>query len=190
MDKFSKLKNKEEVKEKKDKVLYSDEHIKLVSYEDWSILKSRDCVMCIPYLIETNEIVLRQEYIPTFKYVDGQEYHITIVAGGIELGETPDVALLRELEEEAGIVLKEDFKLEMSKPLFLTKGSTCKMHPYIIPLTEGDYKEIVAKGDGTKAESLSRAFKIDAKRIDQINCSDLPTQYLLMLIKDYLRATY
>ena len=64
------------------------------------------------------------------------------------------------------------------------------MHPYIVPLTERDYKEVVAKGDGTKAESLSKAFRLDVKRIDHINCSDLPTQYMLMLVKDYLRATY
>lgn len=190
MDKFSKLKDKNVIKEKKDKVLYSDDHINIISYEDWSLLKNKDCVMCIPYLIETNEIVLRHEYIPTFKYVDGQEYHITLVAGSIEIGETSDISITRELEEEAGIVLNDEFKLESLKPLFLTKGSTSKMYPYIIALTERDYKEVVAKGDGTKAESLSKSFKIDAKRIDQIYCSDLPTQYMLMLVKEYLRSTY
>lgn len=190
MDKFSSLKSKDKFKEKKENVLYKDEHIKLIRYEDWSILDNKDCVMCIPYLIETNEIILRHEYIPTYKFSEGQEYHITLVAGGIETGETPDVSILRELEEEAGIVLREDFKLEMSKPFYLTKGSTCRMHPYIIPLSERDFHEVVAKGDGTKAESLSKAFRLDAKKIDQVNCSDLPTQYMLMLMKEYLKVTY
>lgn len=190
MDRFSSLKPKDKFKEKKQNILYKDDHIKLVKYEDWSILDNRDCVMCIPYIIETNEIVLRHEYIPTYKFSDGQEYHITVVAGGIETGETPEVSVLRELEEEAGIVLREDYNLEVSKPFYLTKGSTCKMFPYIIPLTEKDYHEVVAKGDGSKAESLSKSFRLDVKKIDQVNCSDLPTQYMLMLVKEYLRVTY
>ena len=103
MDRFSSLKPKDKFKEKKQNILYKDDHIKLVKYEDWSILDNRDCVMCIPYIIETNEIVLRHEYIPTYKFSDGQEYHITVVAGGIENGETPEVSVLRELEEELGL---------------------------------------------------------------------------------------
>lgn len=188
MDKFSKLKKVE--RKKKESVLYKDDHIKLVSFEDWSIIDGKDCVMCIPYLIETNEIILRHEYIPTYKFKDSQEYHITVVAGSVEDNESKDVAILRELEEEAGIVLNENYVLEMGKPFFLTKGTTSKMYTYIIPLRENDYKEVVAKGDGSKAESLSKSFKLDAKRIDNINCSDLPTQYMLMLMRDYLRVTY
>ena len=95
MEKFSKLKPKDEFDDSKEKVLYKDEHFQIIQFEDWSILKERDTVVCIPYLIETNQIVLRYEYIPTFKYVDGQEYHVTLVCGGIEQGETPDKALLR-----------------------------------------------------------------------------------------------
>ena len=58
MEKFSKLKPKNEF-EDKDKVLYQDNHFQVVQFEDWSILKERDCVVCIPFLIETNQIVLR-----------------------------------------------------------------------------------------------------------------------------------
>ena len=186
MEKFSKLKPKNEFTEPDDEILYQDDKIKVVNYEDWSLIKEKDCVVCIPYLIDTNQIVLRYEYIPTFKYVDGQEYHVTLVGGGIEVGESPEMAIVRELEEEAGIVLREDFKLEEMKPLFMTKGTANKYYPYILTLTERDYHEVIAKGDGSKAEDISRSVKVDVKYIKSLNPSDLITDYMLMKIKEYL----
>jgi 8-oxo-dGTP pyrophosphatase MutT (NUDIX family) len=187
VEKFSKLKTKDEFVEDKEKVLYKDEHFNVVQFEDWSILKERDCVVCIPFLVETNQIILRYEYIPTFKYVDGQEYHVTVVCGGIENGETPEKAIRRELEEEAGIVLREDFQLEEMKPLFVNKAVANKYYPYLIPLTERDYEEVVAKGDGSKIEEMSKSVKVDVRYLNSLNPSDLITDYMLMKIKDYLK---
>ena len=186
MKRFSSLKPKNDFDDGKDKVLYSDNNFKIIQFEDWSVIKDRDIVVCIPYLIDTNQIVLRYEYIPTFKYVDGQEYHVTLVGGGIEVGESPEKAIVRELEEEAGIVLREDFKLEEMKPLFMTKGTANKYYPYILTLTERDYHEVIAKGDGSKAEDISKSVKVDVKYIKSLNPSDLITDYMLMKIKEYL----
>ena len=187
MEKFSKLKPKDEFDDSKEKVLYKDEHFQIVQFEDWSILKERDAVVCIPYLIETNQIVLRYEYIPTFKYASGQEYHLTIVAGTIEKGEDPKTCLLRELEEEAGIVLREDYVIEDEmKPLYSSKSTTNKIYPFILPLNERDYHEIIAKGDGSKAESLSKSVKVDIKQIGNLNTSDIITEYMLLKLKEYL----
>lgn len=187
MKRFSSLKTKGQFDDSKEKVLYKDGHFQIVQFEDWSILKERDSVVCIPYLIETNQIVLRYEYIPTFKFIDGQEYHVTLVSGGIENGETPEKAILRELEEEAGIVLREDYQLEAMRPLFISKSSANKYYPYLIPLNERDYHEIVAKGDGSKEEAMSKSVKVDIKFIDSLNPSDLITDYMLMKMKEYLR---
>ena len=189
MDKFSKIKPKNEFDEPKDKVLYDNENFKVIEFENWSIIKERDLVVCIPYLIETNQMVLRYEYIPTFKYVDGQEYHVTLVCGGIEIGETPEKAMLRELEEEAGIVLREDFVIEEElRPLFISKGSSNKYYPYILPLNERDYHEIVAKGDGTEAERKSKSVKVDVKFIGSMKTSDLITDYMLLKLKEYMNT--
>jgi 8-oxo-dGTP pyrophosphatase MutT (NUDIX family) len=187
LEKFSKLRPKNDFNEPDDEIKYEDGKLKIVKYEDWSIIKERDVVVCIPYLIESNQMVLRYEYIPTFKYIDGQEFHATLVCGGIETGETPKMALLRELEEEAGIVLREDFTIEEElKPLFISKGHTNKYYPFILPLNERDYHEVIAKGDGSEEESKSKSVKVDVKYINSVNCSDLITDYMLMKLKEYL----
>ena len=186
MDKFSKLRPKTET-EKKDKELFSKGPLKIIEFEDWSIIKTKDCILCIPILIETNQVILRHEYIPTFKSVDGQEYHATIVAGGIEPGEDPKTALLRELEEEAGIVLREDFQIEEEyKPLYISKGHTNRYHPFILPLNERDYHEVIPKGDGSEEEKISKSVKVDIKFINSVNSSDLITDYMLMKLREYL----
>ena len=157
MQRFSKLKPREEKDlTDKDDIKYSDDYVKVVNYEDWSIVKEKDAVICIPYLIETNQIVIRNEYIPSFKYADGQEYHISLVGGSIENGESPEESLLRELQEEAGIVLRDNFKIEFEKPLFKSKGHAEKYYPCILTLTENDYHEIMATTDGTRAEKMSQ----------------------------------
>jgi hypothetical protein len=186
MDKFSKLKPKDDFSQKKEDLVFDSDHFKIVQFEDWQILKDRDCVVCIPYLVETNQFILRYEYIPTFKYVDGQDYHVTVVGGGIEVGESPDVAMLRELEEEAGLVLRDDYKLEPIKPLFMSKSHSNKYHPYIIPLNERDYHEIIPQGDGSKIEKISKSVKIDIKYLNNLNPSDLITEYLLLKLREYL----
>lgn len=186
MEKFSKLKDKNEIKPDKDEVLFDGGHLSVISYEDWTIVKESDFVVCIIYLIEENQFILRNEYIPTFKMVDGQEYHITVLSGTMKEGETPEKTLLREIEEEAGIVIRPDFKIEFMKPLFISKAHASKYHPAIITLTERDYHEILPPTDGTRSEKLSRSVKIDTKFVKSINSSDLITEYMINQFQNYL----
>jgi 8-oxo-dGTP pyrophosphatase MutT (NUDIX family) len=185
MEKFTKIK-KQISKKDEDKVLYQDDHISIINYDDWSVVKQKDGVICIPYLIETNQIVIRQEYIPSYKYADGQDFHLALVGGGIEQGETKEAALLRELQEEAGIVLRDNFNIEFMKPLFIGKHSSCKYYPCILTLTENDYHEVVVKGDGSRVENMAHVAKVDIKYINSLNASDLVTEYMLEIFKRYI----
>lgn len=184
MEKFSKMKVDKSPQE--DKIVYKDDHLSIINFDDWNILKEKDGVICIPYLIESNQIVIRQEYIPSYKYADGQENHLALVGGGIEAGETPEVALLRELQEEAGIVLRQDFRIEFDKPLYIGKHSCGKFYSLILPLNESDYHEIVIKGDGSRFEDMATTAKINVKYLNSLNTSDVITEYMLEKLKRYL----
>lgn len=190
MQQFSRLKPTSEVKEPKDEILFQNNYLSVIKYEDWNIIKEGDFVVCIIYLIEENQFILRNEYIPTFKYVDGQDYHLTVLSGAVKKGESFDKALLREIEEEAGIVINPEFKIEFMKPLFISKGHASKYYPSIIQLTEKDYHEVMAKGDGSKAEKVSKSVKLDIKYINSVNTSDLITDYMMEKFKDYTNSKY
>jgi 8-oxo-dGTP pyrophosphatase MutT (NUDIX family) len=186
MQRFSKIKPQEEQNFQKEDIVYNDKFLKIVKYEDWSVLTGKDAVICIPVLVEENKFVIRQEYIPSFKMAEGQEIHLSCVGGPIEMGESPEVALLRELEEEAGIVLRNNFKFEFDKPLFLGKFTSMKIHPCIIPLNESDYHEVMIKGDGSREEKLSHTPKIDIKYLNSLQTSDVVTELMLIKLKEYL----
>lgn len=186
MEKFSKIKPRDEFKEKDDKILYENDYVKLIEFEDWAIMKEKDFVVCIAYLIETNQFILRHEYVPSYKYVDNNDYYLTILSGGIEQGESPDDAIKRELEEEAGIVINDNYNLEKPNVFFISKSSCNKYYTYIIELNENDYHEVIPKGDGSDIEKKSKSVKIDAKYINSLKPSDIITSYMLLKLKEYL----
>jgi 8-oxo-dGTP pyrophosphatase MutT (NUDIX family) len=186
MNKFSKIQKGIKEKEPKHNVLYNNNYLKIIEYEDWSILQEKNVCVGIIYFIEQNKFLLRYEYIPTFKYVEGTEYYLTILSGGIEEGETPKDAFLREIEEEAGIIIDGNYSLEELKPLFINKGHTNKYFPFILTLTDNSFSENIPKGDGSIAEEKSKCVVLDVNKLDYIETSDLITDYMLLKFKEYL----
>ena len=184
MEKFSSIRPKEKIQ--KEEVLYKGEGFRVLQFEEWPIIDKKDFVICIPYLIEEGKFILREEYIPSYKYKDGQQIHLACVGGGIEKDETPEEALIRELQEEAGIVLRSDIKIEFEKPLFISKESTQKFYPCILPLTQRDFDEMTIYGDGSLLEKMSNTAKVDRRYINSMVSSDVLTEFMLMKLKNFL----
>ncbi len=182
MKRFSLLKP-EETSKKENNSLYKDSDIEIIKFENKGIITGQDRIFVLPYFIEQNKIIIRQEYIPAYKYVDKEELHLSLVGGGIENGETPEAALLRELQEEAGIVLRANYPIEIGKPLFTSKTSSCKYYLAILNLTENDYHEVQV--DKTKEHKLDSAVKIDAKYINNLNASDLMMELMIEKFKRF-----
>lgn len=188
MEKFSKMKPDEDsVNKKKNNTVFDNGYIELIEYEDWTFARESDMIVCIPYFIESNTFLIRNEYIPSFKYDSNREQFITILSGTIDAGETPIMTLHRELAEEAGIILSDNYnQLEEFEPLYLSKGNISKYHPFILPLHERDYQEVIPTTDGSVAEKLSKSAKIDVRYIDNIKSNDLITNYMILKLKEYL----
>lgn len=190
MEKFSKKKKKVE-KKSKDEILYEDNYMKVLKGRDeWSFVAENDNVCCIPILTEYNQILVRREIIPPYKYNDGKDYHLTAISGTVEEGETPEETVRRELVEEAGIMLKDNYVIEIYDSLYKNKGNTSKYHLVIIPLMEYEYSEVAASGDGSKLEKESSTVKVNIKNIKQLIPSDIVTRMLLNDVMDFLNISH
>lgn len=187
MEKFSKIQSKPRVKEEiKDEISFQNDYLKVVTKDNWSWVEEADNVCCIPVFIEDNSMFIRQEVIPPFTSRDSQEFYLTVISGTIEEGEKPEETMRRELIEEAGLVLNQNYKIKIIDTLYKNKGTTSKIYYAIIPLSKGDYYEVAAKGDGSKEEKASRTVKVDLKFINSLQVSDLISKLLLLEVKNFM----
>lgn len=185
MKKFT-SKTKKSKKKTQIKTLFKNDFMSIIKKDNWSFIKEPDNCVCIPILMETNEIILRLEDIPSYRYKDNRDYHLTCISGTIEEQEHPNETMVRELEEEAGIRLDPDYKIEMSESLFKNKSTSSVFNIYILPIYERDYTEVKAKGDGSECEENSKSVKVNIKNIDRLFPSDVITRLLLQKVKKFM----
>lgn len=183
MNKFSSV-SKEKLGIEKDDFLY-DGYLKIKSKDGWEYVDEKDCAVCIVHLIEFNEILLRMEEVPPFRDKHPhQEKFLTLISGTIENGETPTETMIRELEEEAGIVLNTLYSsMESLGDYFWNKGNSSKCHLFYVPLRINDYKKVAIKGDGSEFEKKSKNVRVDVKNIQALKSSDIVTALMLEKIK-------
>jgi 8-oxo-dGTP pyrophosphatase MutT (NUDIX family) len=184
MDKFSKLGKKKTKKE--NNVLFDAESMKIVKSGGWNFIEEPDNVCVLPIIIENNEILLRMEVIPSYQSKDGQDYHLTCISGTIEEGEKPEECLIREMEEEAGLILRDSVVIEFFDVLYKSKSGSSRFHLCILPLNYYQFEETIAKGDGSKTEELSKTVRVNIKNIKNLFPSDIVTKLLLEEGKKYL----
>lgn len=187
MEKFSKWEKEEDTQQyDDDKILFENDVLKIREIDGWTAVEESDGVVCIPYFIEENKFIIRQENVPTYKWVNGKDYHLTVLSGTIEEGEKPEETLRRELVEEAGIQLNESYKIELEEPLFVSKGNTNRFYYCILPLAKGEYTEVSATTDGTKQEMQSKSIKVSGSNVKNLKSSDIVTELMLMKLKEYM----
>lgn len=188
MDKFTNLKKISDKEKKKElsSILFENEYVKVKDYEGWTIIEESDCVVCIPILMDSNQSILREEYIPTFKKRTGNEMYITVLSGTIEKGESPEETLKRELKEEAGIILRDNLNITFENRLFMTKGNMSYYHLCLLPLYLNDFTETYASGDGSKAEKMSRTVKVNNYNLDNLIINDTITELMIMKLKNFI----
>lgn len=188
MDKFTNFtKVKEEQGKKAYDVLWHNDYMQVINVEGWSAVSEKDMVVIIPFLQEYNQIIMRLEHVPPYKLKKPDvDKFLTVVSESIEPGETPAEAVRRGLKEELGYGLREDFEIEISKPLFVSKGNTNSYYCCILSLMEHDYTEFTPTTDGSDAEAMASNIKIDTKYINTLVTQDVITAYMLELLKNNL----
>lgn len=163
-----------------------DGYINIISYKDYEIAKESDCVIILPYMISNDSILLRREPVPTYELSFPEaktDKFLTVISGTMEEGESPEQTIRRELYEEAGIILSSVKSIEVSDPVCMSKGNMAKYHCCFIDISDGEYKQTYAPGDGTESEKNSQTIKIKIDDIDQLKTYDLITEYMLTKFK-------
>jgi len=120
-------------------------------------------------ICKDNEIVLQKRLNPNKSY-----YGYTIIPGGrVEPGETPEEALIREVGEETGVIVKK-FKFIKSLDVITEKGNHYSHNLFLVTDFDG-------KVEGNR-EADARVFCVPFTEAKQI-CEHELSQQILNLIE-------
>lgn len=171
-------------------IVYDGDYLKVKTVDGWEFVEEKDCVIVLPHFVNFDEIILRKEQVPPFNTrVSDQEHFLTVVSGTMEAGEEPTDTLVRELQEETGIMLNTGFQgWKKLGEYFWNKGNNAKCHLYYLPITTSDFQKVAASGDGSKAEENSITVRVSLDYIDSLRPSDLVTELILMKLKEEIRS--
>lgn len=188
MKKFSKVQRVDILGVKDAEYVY-DGYLKVKSANGYEYVVENDCAIAIVHLLDFNEILLRKEFIPPFQEIQPtQEFFLTCLSGTIENGETPYKTVIRELVEEAGILLNSTYtNQELIGDYFFNKANTAKAHIYYIPLRINDYRKVSATGDGSKLEDVSTTVRVDVKFLNSLKPSDILTAFVIEKMKEKVK---
>lgn len=127
---------------------------------DYEVIHEPDVVFVLPIIMKKGEVVIREEVCPPYMVKDENNFPFwyTVISGKIEEGESTQEAMLRELKEEAGIVIdpEEDLAFvweHLDVPV--CKSTDMRASLYILGIE--DYYQVTPAGDGTLYESQSRS---------------------------------
>lgn len=179
-------KNYKEKKTNNTNVLFDSGYLKVLNINDYHAVQENDMLICIPYLVEENSILLRYEEIPTYTYIRPEiDKFICVMSETFETNETPKDVLFRGLKEEFGIILNDKYQPEILTPIFANKGNTAQYHICILPIMQYDYEQIIPTTDGSNIEKNSSNIKVNINELNNYIVYDLITRYSIDLFKKH-----
>ena len=182
MKKFTKIENTQNKVEEKQEPIFQNDFLKIKKLNDSVYIEEKDQIVCIPYLTEQNQVILKQEEILVYESVDGQQLHISPLSTFVSDEYDMKWELMKMLETRVGIVVRDKYPFEFEKPLFESKNSTKRIFFTILPLSDNDYHQVLLSND-IKNEKL---IKIDAKYLRNLHPSDIITEMAIDKIKKFL----
>jgi len=125
---------------------------------DYECLHEKDIALVIP-IIDKEIFVIREEYCPPyFAKENSPRLYFTVLSGKIEDNETWEDTMLREVKEEAGIVVDP---MGYTTMILFENKPICKstdMRGTFVILEAHKYSREKPQGDGTENEKLSRSL--------------------------------
>lgn len=170
---------------KEPKVIFDATSLQVLDINGYTAIQEQDMVVCIPYLIEKNSILLRYENIPPYELIRPEiDKYVNVMSTVINKEETPLDALKRGLLNEFGLQLKEDFKPEILSPIFNNKGNTSRYYICILPLMDYDYEQ-VEPTEIQKIEMKNSNIILNISEFNNVIIYDLITRYTVDLFKKH-----
>jgi len=168
-------------------LLFQGDYIKVISPKaaPYEAVQFGDSVMV--FLVDTlnRTAFIRREHCPPYEYKTPFKYYYTPITGGIDEGELPFNAAVREVKEEAGIDLKrctvEVVDIFHGK---FTKLQTDNIHVYLIK--GSNFTIGYASGDGTFYEKECTTIQVPFDEISSLKPRDYLLTSLWALAKPHL----
>jgi 8-oxo-dGTP pyrophosphatase MutT (NUDIX family) len=170
-------------------ILFKGRFIKVLSPKGapYEAVQCGDAVMV--FLVDTRNRVafIRREHCPPYEYQTPFKYYYTAITGGIDAGELPLEAAIREVKEEAGVDLKEHTVevIDLFHGKF-TKVQTDNIHVYLVK--GSNFTVGHASGDGTLYEKECTTVQVPFDEIKDLRPRDYLLTSLWALVKPYLEG--
>jgi 8-oxo-dGTP pyrophosphatase MutT (NUDIX family) len=148
--------------------LYHGKFIDLISPKEYpyECLHEKDNVIIIPII--DNKVGIRSEFCPPY-FVKGKTdttNYYTVISGGKEDNEDIKDTSIRELMEEAGIIIKEAKLYRIYEDIAFVKNTDMKASLTLLLISKYDKEE--AKGDGTENEDKSKTIWVTLEELDKV----------------------
>lgn len=179
-------------KEREHEVPFESDNFEYVKYKDFEFIKPRlDSVYIIPFLIEQNAIILKEESVPSYQFLDKQpnRKYLTIISGAVKDKETVVASIERKLRDDAGVNVLTNRSIDYQGPMKINKDTAQNAYFSIVPLYNSEYVNYARKLDSAFDET-NRIIKCSISDIDNLEMSDLLSSYLLEMFKKQMQQYY
>jgi len=189
MEKYSVI-SKKPIEKEENNLMFKGNKTNILNYQDNEIILEKDTIAILPYFKDEGFILMKHEYNLAYQYklknfnnYKNETNFLTCITGSVEENESIIQAMRRELYEETGIVLSEFFPLTIDKKFFKTKNNISTYYPFLLEISNQEYKSTTVVGKDKQDKDLSKTIKIDINNINDIQTFDLITEYLLLRLK-------
>lgn len=181
MELLSNLKNKQP------KVIFEADDFQVLNVNDSNKIQMTDIVVCLPYLAQTHELLLRYGTNDTFNIIRPEiDKFISILQFKVEDKLDINTTIKNQVEDKFGLQINDETNIEVLPPIFLFNESTVRFHFCILTLMEHDYEQIVPSED-KQLKMKNSNISLHLSELKNIIVYDLITRYTIDLFKSHYR---